>query len=144
MQWILFSILGYFLFSNIINPVEVEHATKLDLKTGNSLFKGKDFSEENLKKEKQLGTTLMLLLNVLIVFYLVTDIIAISTSAASNAETLSNQVHNGINALIASIVIAIVIILYFFRGNLNFYKDNKTLKKFSIYMDYFKCCFSYS
>ncbi|WP_299386743.1 DUF4173 domain-containing protein [uncultured Lacinutrix sp.] len=128
MQWILFSVLGYFLFSNIINPVEVEHATKLDLETGNSLFKGKNFSEEDLKKEKQLGTTLMLLLNVLIVFYLVTDIIAISTSATSNAETLSNQVHSGINALIASIVIAIVIILYFFRGNLNFYKDNKTLK----------------
>lgn len=128
MQWILFSVLGYFIFSNIINPVEVEHTTKLDLETGNSLFKGKNFSEEDLKKEKQLGTTLMLLLNVLIVFYLVTDIIAISTSATSNAETLSNQVHNGINALIASIVIAIVIILYFFRGNLNFYKHNKTLK----------------
>jgi len=44
------------------------------------------------------------------------------------ASAFSNQVHSGINALIASIVMAIIIILYFFRGNLNFYKDNKKLK----------------
>jgi phosphatidylserine synthase len=44
------------------------------------------------------------------------------------ASSFSNQVHSGIYALIASIVIAIVIILYFFRGNLNFYKENKNLK----------------
>ncbi|AUC80775.1 DUF4173 domain-containing protein [Lacinutrix sp. Bg11-31] len=127
-QWVLFSVLGYFLFSNIINPVQVEPATQSDLKSGNTLLKTDSFSEEKLKKEKQLGTTLMLLLNVLIVFYLVTDIIALSASSSYDAVALSSQVHNGINALIASIIIAIVIILYFFRGNINFYKDNKTLK----------------
>ena len=131
LQWILFAVLGYYLFINIINPVQVEHATKSDLETGNSLFKTDSFCQEKLKKEKQLGTTLMLLLNVLIVFYLVTDIIALSTSTTVNAIELSSQVHSGINALIASILIAIVIILYFFRGNLNFYKDNKTLKTLS-------------
>ena len=127
-QWLLFSVLGYFLFSNIINPVHVEPATQSDLDAGNTLFKTDSFSEEKLKKEKQLGTTLMLLLNVLIIFYLVTDIIALNVSSSYDAVTLSSQVHNGINALIASIIMAIVIILYFFRGNINFYNDNKTLK----------------
>jgi hypothetical protein len=131
LQWILFSVLGYYLFSNIINPVKVDHATQLDLNTGNTLFKTTGFKEETLKKENQLGTILMLFLNVLIAFYIITDVLALSTSPASNAVELSSNVHNGINALIASIVIAIIIILYFFRGNLNFYNTNKTLKKLS-------------
>ncbi|WP_052158278.1 DUF4153 domain-containing protein [Lacinutrix jangbogonensis] len=131
LQWVLFSVLGYYLFNNIINPVQVESATTSDLETGNTLIQTENFSEENLKKEKQLGTTLMLLLNVLIVFYLVTDIIALNSGTTSNAVVLSSQVHSGINALIASIIIAIVIILYFFRGNLNFYKDTQALKNLS-------------
>lgn len=131
LQWLLFSVLGYYLFSNIVNPVQVENATKYDLNTGNSLYRTDDFSEEKLKKEKQLGTTLMLFLNLLIVFFLITDVISLNTSEVSTAATLSSQVHNGINALIASIIMAIAIIIYFFRGNLNFFKGNKALKNLS-------------
>lgn len=50
-----------------------------------------------------------------------------------NGNTLANtnysvDLHNGTNALIFSIVLAMAIILYFFRGNLNFYHKSKTLK----------------
>ena len=127
-QWVLFTILGYFLFSNISKPLTVEPLTSTDLKIKNDLYKSKTYSEETLKKEKQLGTVLLGLLNLLIIFYCVTDIAYIVTNEATNASALSSQVHNGINTLIASIIIAIVIILYFFRGNLNFYSENKTLK----------------
>ncbi|MFC3559400.1 DUF4153 domain-containing protein [Pedobacter jamesrossensis] len=45
------------------------------------------------------------------------------------AETnYSSDLHDGTNALIFSIVLAMAVILYFFRGNLNFYYKNKTLK----------------
>ncbi|WP_452219853.1 DUF4153 domain-containing protein [Lacinutrix salivirga] len=131
LQWILFSILGYFLFSNIINPIQVETTTQADLNTGNTLVKTENASAEALKKETQLGTTLMVFLNILIVFYVITDLIALNSKNLYTAAGLSNNVHNGINALIASIVIAIAIILYFFRGNLNFYKDNNTIKNLS-------------
>jgi len=127
LKWILFTVLGYYLFSNIFSPVQVDLATNKDLQTGNILKQNQPFSTEILVKEKQLGTTLLLLLNILIVFYLTTDIISLNTKW-TEAHVLSSQVHNGINALIASIVIAIVIILYFFRGNLNFYEHNKILK----------------
>lgn len=40
----------------------------------------------------------------------------------------SAEVHDGTNALIFSIVLAMAVILYFFRGNLNFYYKNKRLK----------------
>nr|WP_321224824.1 DUF4173 domain-containing protein [uncultured Psychroserpens sp.] len=128
LQWVLFTILGYYLFSNISKPVQVDPATSIDLKTNNRLLKGQHFSEEKLKKEKQLGITLLGFLNLLLVFYIVTDIISLSTIETTKASALSNHVHSGINTLIASILIAIGVILYFFRGNLNFYAENRTLK----------------
>ena len=83
---------------------------------------------EHLVKENQLGFILITLLNVLIVFFLITDITYLMSSQDFRAPAISNQVHSGINALIASIIFAIIIILYFFRGHLNFYKANKNLK----------------
>jgi len=131
-QWLLFAGLGYYLFSNIYKPVEVEPATELDLKTGNSLEKTALFSIPKLKQENQLGIILISLLNALIVIFLITDITFIIDNSDIRASVFSSQVHSGMNALIASIIIAIAILLYVFRGNLNFYKDNSTLKKLAV------------
>ena len=127
-QWLLFAVSGYFLFKNISEPLIVEPLTTLDLNASNDLNKTKIVSEEKLKQEKQLGTTLIGLLNALILFYIITDIYALMKKSFSTANSLSNSVHLGIYTLIVSIVIAIIIILYFFRGNLNFYAHNKVLK----------------
>ena len=128
-QWLLLAGLGYYLFTNIHKPIEVEPATEIDLKTGNSLFKTKNFSIQKLKQENQLGIILISMLNVLIVIFLITDITFLASNLDIRASLFSEQVHSGINALIVSIVIAIIILLYVFRGDINFYKDNKTLKK---------------
>ncbi|MDO5970911.1 DUF4173 domain-containing protein [Flavivirga aquimarina] len=127
-QWLLFSVLGYYLLSNISKPVIVDPATTYDLNNGNSLSRERDFIVEKIKKENQLGFILIALLNVLIVIFLITDITYLISTNDLRASAISNQVHNGINTLIASILIAIIIILYFFRGDLNFYKGNKNLK----------------
>ena len=129
LQWVLFTVLGYYLYSNIYKPVEVEPATKVDLKTENNLIKSEKFSDLILKKENQLGITLIALLNVLIVIFLITDVTFILTNLDIRASVFSAQVHSGINALIASIIIAIIILLYVFRGDLNFYKDNQIIKR---------------
>ena len=130
-KWILFCILGFYLFSNIIIPVQVEPATSSDLQIKNQLHEEEPLNPEKLKKEQQLGTTLMALLNLLILFYIATDIAYLFSNEPSSASHFSAQVHNGINALIASIIFAIIIIIYFFRGNLNFYEHNKVLKNLS-------------
>ncbi|NMH88004.1 DUF4153 domain-containing protein [Flavivirga algicola] len=127
-QWVLVSVLGYYLLSNISKPVRVDPATTHDLNIENSLGTKGDIVEEKLKKENQLGFILITLLNILLVFFIITDIVYLISTNDLRASAFSNQVHNGINTLITSIVIAIIIILYFFRGNLNFYKDNKNLK----------------
>lgn len=128
-QWLLVAGLGYYLFSNIYNPIDVEPATAKDLKTNNFLTKTETFSVNKLKQENQLGIVLISLLNALIVLYLITDIAFLTSPQDLRASVYSAQVHSGINALIASIVIAIIILLYVFRGNLNFYSENKALKK---------------
>ena len=130
-QWLLVAGLGYYLFSNIHSPIEVEPATELDLKTDNNLLRTEGFSIPVLKNENQLGIILIGLLNVLIFLYLVTDVAFLMSPQDLRASIYSAQVHSGINALIASIVIAIIILLYVFRGNLNFYSENKILKRLS-------------
>jgi hypothetical protein len=130
-KWILFAVLGYYLLFNISTPIQVNPATNNDLKTGNILKNRHPFSEDILKKENQLALILMGTLNTLIVLFLITDITYLVQIQNLSAAELSNQVHSGIYALIISIVMAIVIILYFFRGDLNFYKSNKTLKNFA-------------
>ena len=128
-QWLLFAGLGYYLFSNIHKPIEVEPATELDLKTSNSLSKTEAFSIPKLKQENQLGVILISLLNALIVLFLTTDITFLMTNEDIRASVYSSQIHSGINALIVSIIIAIIILLYVFRGDINFYKENKTIKR---------------
>ena len=129
LPWLLLAFLGYYLLYNISNPIQVNPATQLDLKTPNTLTSSGDLNVEVLNKEKQLGIVLFILLNLLITIFLCTDISYIISIQNLSAPELSQQVHSGINALIASIIFAIIIILYFFRGNLNFFEDNKTLKK---------------
>lgn len=128
-QWLLLAGVGYYLFNNIYAPIEVEPATEYDLKTSNTLSKTASFSIPKLQQENQLGVILIALLNALIILYLITDIAFLASNNEIKASLYSAQVHNGINALIASIVIAILILLYVFRGNLNFYDQNSTLKR---------------
>ena len=128
-QWILITICGYYLLSNISKPLIVDPATIKDSQIGNDLKKPNEIITENLQKEHQLGFVLITALNALIIFFLITDVSYLITSEDFRASSFSNQVHSGINALIASIVIVIIIILYFFRGDLNFYTKNKSLKR---------------
>jgi hypothetical protein len=131
LKWLLFTTLAYYLFYNITNAVAIEPLTKNDLKTNNILEESqlKKLSDEKIHSENQLGTILIVLLNVLLLFLLITDLIYLNGNTNYSAVELSEQVHLGINALIISIMFAIIIIVYFFRGNLNFYDKNKALKK---------------
>ncbi|APZ45101.1 hypothetical protein BW723_01775 [Polaribacter reichenbachii] len=129
-QWLVLTGLGYYLFYNITNPIQIEPVTSTDLKTGNNLLKEKlkYTSPKKLKGEKQMGIILLSTLNLLIVLFLITDALYLFEIHKMSAPELSEQVHTGVNALIISNLLAIIVILYFFRGNLNFIKDNKNLK----------------
>lgn len=129
--WLVFTGLGYFLLYNVTNPVTIEPVTSIDVAIKNDLLQ-KDLAiaiDKKLKNEIQLGIILLVSLNILIALFLVTDVLYLTELHQMSAPELSKQVHTGVNALIVSNLLAIAIILYFFRGSLNFVKENTNLKR---------------
>ncbi len=76
------------------------------------------------------GVVTLGLLNGLILITNLTDLryIWLETNALSPAQ-LSQYVHAGTTSLVLSILLAMVVVLYYFRGNLNFYRGNLLLRR---------------
>ncbi len=132
-QWVFFTLLGYVLFLNLLRPYTPTELVEFDLGNGNELIApSAPFSATTMKtlaQEHTLGIMVFGGLNILLAFFLMTDVVyLVQTTSLSNAA-YSDAVHKGVYALILSFVLAIVLILCFFRGNLNFYKGNTLLKK---------------
>lgn len=83
-----------------------------------------------LKTENIIGIISFVTLNLLLLLLNFIDITTLWQSSAFTAsdKNFSAELHDGTNALILSIVLAMLVIVYFFTGNLNFYSKNKTLR----------------
>ena len=81
-----------------------------------------------LKAELKSAILLLVMLNALLLFINSIDIYWVWFNFEWEGEYLKQFVHEGTYLLILSILISIGIVLFYFRGNLNFYKKNKTLK----------------
>lgn len=82
-----------------------------------------------LRNENTVGIISLLMLNGLLLFINAIDITYVwfGFSYTPNLN-LTQYVHEGTGMLIFSIVLAMFVLLFFFRGNLNFYKRNKWLR----------------
>lgn len=95
----------------------------------NASFHKKSISIIALKNEYRSGLIMLFSLNVLTFLVNITDIQNIWLGyAQTNASSLWQDVHHGTYVLILTIFMAMGVLLYFFRKNLNFYKNNKWLK----------------
>lgn len=82
-----------------------------------------------LRNENMVGIISLVLLNSLLLFINCLDIIYVWFGFSYTPDlNLTQYVHEGTGMLIFSIVLAMLVLLFFFRGNLNFYKKNKWLK----------------
>ena len=82
-----------------------------------------------LKNENAVGIISLVLLNVLLFFINTIDITYVWFGFTYSANiNLTEYVHEGAGMLIFSIVLAMLVLLFFFRGNLNFYTKNKWLR----------------
>ena len=82
-----------------------------------------------LKNENTTGIISLLLLNVLLLAVNLIDFNFLWLHFQyEEGKPVYKMVHEGTELLIISIVLAMVILLFFFKGNLNFYKRNKWLK----------------
>ena len=81
-----------------------------------------------LKLQNLSGIVILILLNLLILYFNSLDIIHIWFGFEWDGGTLKEFVHEGTWVLVFSIALSALIALYFFKDNLNFYSKNKTLK----------------
>ena len=82
-----------------------------------------------LRNENIVGIISLAMLNLLVLFINVIDIKYVWFGFTyTPGLDLKSYVHDGTGMLIFSIVLAMAVLLFFFRGNLNFYKKNKWLR----------------
>ncbi|UAY51677.1 DUF4153 domain-containing protein [Ferruginibacter albus] len=150
-QRILFLLLGLFITVGLLlktktNYFSIKDITKEDvlLRKRKSLKKWKQsnafdalslvmgkLAEGNLalKNENIVGIISLALLNLLLLFINCIDIVYVWFGFTFKYDmNLSDYVHEGTWLLILSIVLAMSVLLFFFRGNLNFYQKNKWLR----------------
>ncbi len=82
-----------------------------------------------LRNENTVGIISLVLLNILLLIINAIDVVYVWFGFTYTPDVnLKDIVHEGTGLLIFSIVLAVAVVLFFFRGNLNFYKKNKWLR----------------
>ena len=84
-----------------------------------------------LKNEYKAAIFLFFTLNIILLLLNCIDVYWVWFNFEWTGQFLKQFVHEGTYLLILSIIISIILVLYFFRNNLNFYKNNKWLKRLS-------------
>lgn len=82
----------------------------------------------SLKKEYRSAVILFVMLNVVLLLLNVIDIYWVWFNFEWEGQYLKQFVHAGTYILILSILVSIILVLYYFRNNLNFYPGNRILK----------------
>jgi len=77
--------------------------------------------------EKRSGIITLICLNIMLfAFIIIFNVEHLQTNTQQFSE-YSSRIHNQINSLIGSIFLAMMVILFYFKGALNFIQNNKTL-----------------
>lgn len=128
------SILGFFLAFNYFNFTiydflfKQNHHLKNDfLNEDKELKPTYDFLD--LKSERLSGIVSFIGLNILLLFFIITfNYEQFVEFQKSTANQLAEDLHERVGAVIGSIVMAIVVIMFYFKGSFNFDKEAKPLK----------------
>ncbi len=133
--WIFFTLGGllllYGFFHNKILPGFYELDSRVSLNLSPEIASRKNFfnSLMRIDNENLSGIILFVMLNCLLFILNVLDInYFLFNGKLPEGTNHKGFVHEGIGTLIMSIVVAICIILFYFRGELNYYKQNKWLR----------------
>ena len=130
--WVRFTMTGSLLLFGCFYGVRLKHLSKMDRDAGNYIERKRRnrrliFHPLALKFELKTGMVLLLFLNILLLVFHVVDIRYVLGATLPEGLSYSEYVHQGVYTLVVSIVLAILIILYFLRSNLNFYPGKSRL-----------------
>jgi Leucine-rich repeat (LRR) protein len=140
--WVRFTFLGFVLLYGFFYHRNFPGWLKWDASRSNFLNpeliqakENKIFGKSvNVRWEISSGLILLVLLNLLLMVVNTLDIyyLWINPTELPTGMTYSDYVHQGTTNMIISIAIAILIILFFFRGHLNFAKGNKPIMAMAV------------
>jgi hypothetical protein len=122
---------NFLLFKTIDAPTierDMQSDEQLQRKRKKALWGVKSNS---LLNEYKAGIFLLMILNIILLILNIIDINWVWFNFKWEGQYLKQFVHEGTYLLILSILISIVMVLYFFRSNLNFYSKNRSLKYLS-------------
>ena len=130
--------LGIILSSFIIIRVREKMIIDIDSNADNQLKKPQKMEDGTslsnaLINEYRSGIFLFLILNVILLVLNVIDIQWVWFGFEWEGQYLKQFVHEGTYLLIFSILLSMALVLFYFRGSLNFYRKNKVLKYLSIF-----------
>jgi hypothetical protein len=127
-----FMVVGFYLLFVFYFPVNSQRLIRFDESSSNLLSGGILPNEKSMFKDlsKEMSAAMMTfgLLNVLLLLVNILDLNFIFSGQMKSITNYSQYVHQGISSSIFSVVIAIFVMLYFFRGNLNYVAKSKQLK----------------
>jgi hypothetical protein len=132
-QWIFFTLLGFILLYGFFYHKRIKELAGWD-ENAPGHISPREVDENGaglfgIRNQNMSGILMFAMLNVLLLV-----VNALDVQYVFIAKTLppglnhSENVHQGVDLLILSIIIAIAIILFVFRGDMNFYSKNKMLR----------------
>jgi len=126
--------LGFFLFFNLwfvfVPKIMIRYNAQLGMNfnSDGSYYQKPTFSFLEINFERKSGEISLVLLNVLLLFFIITYNYEQFFTATSGA-TLSDEVHQRVATIIFSIVLAIGLIMFYFKSTFNFDVKAGLLKK---------------
>lgn len=134
--WLLFMILGFLLLHGFFHHQTIREVESYDQNAPNRLMPSPPFTWVDkllsLVNEHRSALLLLGLLNALLLFVNLIDINYLYLAAElPEGMNYSDMVHQSVATLIVSILLAIGVILFYFRGRLNFYENSRLLKVFT-------------
>ncbi len=131
-------IVGFVLCVAFIYHKRIKLADRLEKNWGAPLIatlsKPSEEVENKLLLERKSGRLLLLLLNIVLLVVNFSDIIFLASfNISSSQHNYPEMVHQSVGALIISIISAVSVLLFFFRGQLNFDSKAKPLYYLAIF-----------
>lgn len=126
-------ILGFFMAFNVWNfkfynfLFGINHGLKNDF-VNEDITQKSTYSFMDLEAERKSGVVSFLALNLLLLVFIVTFNYEQFIEVQKDPHLLSAETHERVNAVILSIVLAICVILFYFKGNFNFDIEARSLK----------------
>lgn len=136
-EWVRFTLLGFVIVYAFLYARNFPGLYKKDAGLPGSIDRDSVLAKENkffgkklnLSLEINSGIILLLLLNILLFIVNALDVAYLwITQKLPEGMSYSDYVHQGTGTLIISIILAILIILFYFRGHVNFSEKNKSIK----------------